>query len=632
MSALLLKRPLRAFCSTSYVLSLLPVLLLSSVSMAADANWTGPSGTQLWSNGSNWSTNPEVPGATTGTTNADTATFNTGLGATTITIDAGRNLRSLVFASGVSSAFTIGSAGANAGPALLLSSGGSIVMNPGITGAVTLNAPMVIEPTSSSGTGTYTFSNNATSTPVNDANPYPMTINGSISGGTTSGTITLNFAATTGNRSADASANVVNGLISDGTSGGVSVNVTGSSGGQLGVWRFNNNSNSYTGTTSVTAGTLIFTSIANAGVNSAIGAGTTLNVGGGSHVKYVGGAASTDRAITGNGLFYNNGTGALTLNGAVAAGITFRGAQHFIVNGLISGGSGISRTDSGTVFLNNDNNSFTGNISISDGAFQATTIYNSGVNSAVGKGSNLLLGQTSATVGRFEYAGVTTSTNRNIVMSNGATGNTGRGIINVMTAGETLTFTNGVRLNTANTITSAANHSDLTLTGAGNGEIQGQIGGTTGNAATVVNMKIIKSGAGTWTLSGTNTYVLQTTVNAGILNIRNSSALGAVTTSETIPSADNAGTTVASGATLQLQNNISVGAEALTLGGTGAAGQTGALVNVSGTNSFAGALTFTANTTISSDSGSLALTNTSAIVGSGGSRTLTLTGAANGSL
>src|SRR5206468_168984 len=58
-----------------------------------------------------------------------------------------------------------------------------------------------------------------------------------------------------------------------------------------------------------------------------------------------------------------------------------------------------------------------------------------------------------------------------------------------------------------------------------------------------------KDGPGTLTLSGTNTYTGLTTVMAGILNIQNGSALGATTT----------GTTVSSGATLQLQGGISVG-------------------------------------------------------------------------
>lgn len=592
---------------------------------AADAAWIGGIGTQNWADGANW--NPAAPGATSGTTNANIATFNTGLGATTITVDAGRNLRSLVFATGAAGSFTIGSAGANAGETLHLSSGGTIVMNSGITAPVTINAPIVVHPTSDTGAGSFTFANNATSGDT-DTNAYKLTINGNVSGGLTSGTITLNFNATSGNRSNDGSANVMNGLISNGQAAGVSVAVAGVPGGQRGVWRFNNNDNSYTGNTSVTNGTLIFTSIANSGVNSAIGAGSALNVGGGSHVKYAGGAASTDRAITGNGLFYNNGSGALTLNGTVAAGLTFRGNQHFVVNGLISGNSGVSRTDGGTVFLNNNANSFVGNLSISDGAFRAGTIFNNGANSAVGNTGRIFLGQGSSTVGRFEYTGVTTSTNRLIVMRNDATGNSGRGVIEVLSAGETLTFTNGVRTNSSTENRVA----ELTLRGAGNGEIQGQIGGTESAPTALSSLNIVKSGTGTWTLSGANTYTRLTTVSAGILNIRHSSALGAVLSNEAISSAANAGTTVASGATLQLQNNISVGAETLSVAGNGASGQNGALVNVSGTNSFAGAITLTANSTLASDSGRLNLTSTAAVAGSGGNRSLTLTGAGDGSL
>jgi autotransporter-associated beta strand protein len=61
---------------------------------------------------------------------------------------------------------------------------------------------------------------------------------------------------------------------------------------------------------------------------------------------------------------------------------------------------------------------------------------------------------------------------------------------------------------------------------------------------------------------------------------------------------------------LQLQGGITVGAEALTISGTGATGQTGALVNVSGTNTYGGPLTLGAATTISSNSGTLNLNST----------------------
>jgi outer membrane autotransporter protein len=131
---------------------------------------------------------------------------------------------------------------------------------------------------------------------------------------------------------------------------------------------------------------------------------------------------------------------------------------------------------------------------------------------------------------------------------------------------------------------------------------------------------LTKVGTGTLTLTGANTYDGLTTVSAGILNIQNGSGLGATTT----------GTTVSSGATLQLQGGITVGTEALTISGTGAAGQNGALVNVSGTNNYGGLLTLGAASTISSDAGTLNLTNTGTITGAGFG--LTLTGAGNGTI
>jgi autotransporter-associated beta strand protein len=68
---------------------------------------------------------------------------------------------------------------------------------------------------------------------------------------------------------------------------------------------------------------------------------------------------------------------------------------------------------------------------------------------------------------------------------------------------------------------------------------------------------VTKNGSSRLTLTGTNTYSGITNVNAGILNIQNNSALG--TTAN--------GTVVASGARLQLENNITVTGESLTLNG-----------------------------------------------------------------
>jgi autotransporter-associated beta strand protein len=155
------------------------------------------------------------------------------------------------------------------------------------------------------------------------------------------------------------------------------------------------------------------------------------------------------------------------------------------------------------------------------------------------------------------------------------------------------------------------NNKALTIDGSGNTTISGIL--SSGGAIT-------KAGSGTLTFSGVNTYTGTTTVSAGVLNIQNDAGLGATS----------AGTTVSNGATLELQGGITVGAESLTISGTGATGQNGALVNVGGTNNYGGLLTLGAATTISSDSGTLNLTNAGTITGA--TFGLALTGAGNGTV
>jgi autotransporter-associated beta strand protein len=114
---------------------------------------------------------------------------------------------------------------------------------------------------------------------------------------------------------------------------------------------------------------------------------------------------------------------------------------------------------------------------------------------------------------------------------------------------------------------------------------------------------IDKTGAGTLTLSAANTYAGATVVDAGSLAITNAGALGS----------SSAGTTVNTGATLDLQNVTGV-AEPITLNG-------GTLATSTGTSSVTAPVTLAANSTIAVTGTSLELTN--AVSGSGG---LTKTG------
>lgn len=193
----------------------------------------------------------------------------------------------------------------------------------------------------------------------------------------------------------------------------------------------------------------------------------------------------------------------------------------------------------------------------------------------------------------------------------------------------------------ANNIAASTN-STVILTLSGNGAGVVTLGGSINAGAGNRDYAITKAGASTFSLTGASNYGGVTTVSAGVLNIRNGTALGSTAS----------GTTVAGGAALQIQGGITVGTEALALNGSGIATD-GAFRNISGTNTFGGVVTLASASTIASDSGTLTLsgnvinggflltesgagnvTITSVISGTGGltktgAGTLTLSGAAS---
>jgi fibronectin-binding autotransporter adhesin len=95
---------------------------------------------------------------------------------------------------------------------------------------------------------------------------------------------------------------------------------------------------------------------------------------------------------------------------------------------------------------------------------------------------------------------------------------------------------------------------------------------------------LAKSGAGTLVAGGTNTYTGATYIQQGVLRATSVAALGTVA----------GGTIVQGGAALELSNNITVGAEALSINGTGISNG-GALRNHSGSNTYGGLITIGAS-------------------------------------
>jgi autotransporter-associated beta strand protein len=140
---------------------------------------------------------------------------------------------------------------------------------------------------------------------------------------------------------------------------------------------------------------------------------------------------------------------------------------------------------------------------------------------------------------------------------------------------------------------------------------------------------VTKSGSGTLTLTGPNTYTGATYVNQGALRLGNDTASGTTA----------GGITVQNNAALELANGVIVGAEALTLVGAGISNG-GALRNVSGsTATYGGTITIGAGgARINSDSGaSLTVNNASAVVTAlyqdvtfGGAGNITVSGVISG--
>lgn len=166
--------------------------------------------------------------------------------------------------------------------------------------------------------------------------------------------------------------------------------------------------------------------------------------------------------------------------------------------------------------------------------------------------------------------------------------NTWSGIVTLGSAARIQSDANTLTISTTSV---SGTNTDLDVRGAGNTTITATI--DTGSGV------LTKNGSGTLTLNGVglSTYTGNTTINSGVVSLQTSGGLGTTT----------AGTTVASGAALELSNatyggNLVTAAEPLNLSGTGIAG-TGALLNRVGNNTYTGLVTLGADSLIASVAG-----------------------------
>ncbi len=293
-----------------------------------------------------------------------------------------------------------------------------------------------------------------------------------------------------------------------------------------------------------------------AGIITAAGTETinTLRIGGTNTVTLGSGSTLT---ITNGGILKTGGnastiSGGTQLQSAAGTDLVIRtdtAADNLTISTMITNGSGVgnsklTKTGAGTLTLNGGVGVY-GGVSIQNGTLNlASSVGNSG-GVDVNGGGMLSIGANNVSV-----AGTVNLNNGNI------TGTTG-----------VLTATSGYTLSSG-TVSAILAGGGVSLNNRG---------------LTAV-------------LTRSNTYTGATTILNGALNIQNSDALGSSA----------AGTTVNSSGQLQLQGGINVVSEALTLNGTGV-NSDGALVNISGNNTWGGSVAVGAVTRIQSDAGTLTL-------------------------
>ncbi len=269
------------------------------------------------------------------------------------------------------------------------------------------------------------------------------------------------------------------------------------------------------------------------------------------------------------------------------------------ISGIISGAFGVTKAGAGTMTLSGLN-TYTGTTLVSAGILRATnnTVVAS-TNGPFGNNASALQlggGTIQSNVATFSRPITVTVTNSGIDAYSSS-----------RTISSTITMALGtMNLNIGGTTASSAEGQDLTLSGI--------ISNTAGT------LSLTKIGTSLVILSAANTYGGLTTISAGTLRLNNISALGATGT----------GTTITSGAVLDLNGLNYSSAEALTLNGTGISSG-GALINSNSTGAtYGGLLTLGSASSIVGGTGTITISNTGTITGA--TFGLTLGGAQGGTL
>jgi fibronectin-binding autotransporter adhesin len=304
--------------------------------------------------------------------------------------------------------------------------------------------------------------------------------------------------------------------------------------------------NSYGGSTTINAGWIGASCLANGGLNSSIGSSSAdasnLIIGGTSSagLVYNGSGASTDRRFTMGNTAYirNDGSGALNFTSTAAITQSGTGGRSLILGGsnntnvnilaaqiTNNGTSAVSflkESGGSTWRLSNATSNYTGSTIVESGVLEVTKLANGGTASSIGASTAAANNLHLRDEGHLRYIGTGDSTDRLFRLAVGTTyiESSGTGAINFTGTGGTMAFeTPGART--------------LALGGTYTGDnIMGVV--IADQNATTGKTTLAKNDAGTWILTGNNTYTGNTVINDGKLIIGNGGTTGNVGTGPVI--------------------------------------------------------------------------------------------------